>query len=259
MLVCIELFLLDNTLMNGLILALSAAVSGFRLRRTAAICCALTGAVYALLAMSCLPLLLHPVFKLTAGLLMALPFRFHGKYGYLKSLGALFFSAFVIGGTLFGITLLFGGKLQQGTLIGSVPTRIALIAMVLCALLPGFVRMLHQTRFLKDQFVRLRLTQSGRQKEMQALIDTGNHLREPLSGLPVIIVQKADITQCGKPVPYSTIAGTGILNALRPERIELFDRNWVEIDAMIASSPYPIENADAIIGTNALPFHLKIK
>lgn len=257
--ICIELFLLDNTLMNALVLLLASAFTGFRMHRLPAFLSALGGAVYALIALWFLPMLLHPFFKIVVGLVMVFALRFTGKYGYLKASGAVSLAALLMGGLVFALTFLTGGTLQQGVLVGTAPARIALCSITLCALLPRVIRALRNAQCLSSHSVRIRITQAGKQKELSALVDTGNLLTEPVSGLPVIVVQQFQNQQWGKPVPYATIHGTGTLNACKPERIELFDQGWVELDAMIASAPYPICDADAIIGANALPGNLKIQ
>lgn len=65
----------------------------------------------------------------------------------------------------------------------------------------------------------------GRTARFTALIDTGNRLREPFSGLPVLIAESrlvADLLPADLPlrrIPYGGLGGSGFLEAFRPETL----------------------------------------
>lgn len=70
--------------------------------------------------------------------------------------------------------------------------------------------------------VELSLKVGGRTRRFPALIDTGNRLREPLSGLPVLIVESRvlrDILPPGgyRAVAYDALNGGGTLRCFRPD------------------------------------------
>ena len=65
-----------------------------------------------------------------------------------------------------------------------------------------------------------------------ALIDTGNSLREPLTGYPVAVLSKARGNEISKEVgeeltgrlcliPYKTVGGKGLLYGFRPDAISV--------------------------------------
>jgi len=67
---------------------------------------------------------------------------------------------------------------------------------------------------------------TGRQIKFRALIDTGNRLREPLSGLPVIVAEEhllGEILQSGRPkmrtVRFGGVGGNGLLSCFKPDRL----------------------------------------
>ncbi len=97
--VSVELFLLDNLLMDYLILRLAAVFASVRLRALPALCAAAAGAVYALLATAYVPTLNTLVPKLLLGLVMALPLgRGRSRRAYLRGLACLYLAAFLSGG-----------------------------------------------------------------------------------------------------------------------------------------------------------------
>lgn len=90
--------------------------------------------------------------------------------------------------------------------------------------------------------IRMRISTRMGQTEVEAMIDTGNRLHEPLSGLPVVIVgrkhlqgllderslyEKENRLMPGfRLVRYGTIGGTGEMKCFRPESVMIF-RNGV--------------------------------
>ena len=75
----------------------------------------------------------------------------------------------------------------------------------------------------------------------KSLMDTGCNIKEPFSGLPVIIVEKEliDTKEIEKEnmriIPYSTLSGEGMLKAYKPRKIEI-DGKEVKSGCYIAIS-----------------------
>ena len=65
------------------------------------------------------------------------------------------------------------------------------------------------------------------QYSFSSMVDTGCSLKEPFSGLPVIIAEREIINEADIPkshmrvVPYSTLSGEGALYAYKPKKIEI--------------------------------------
>ncbi len=84
--------------------------------------------------------------------------------------------------------------------------------------------------------IRLRLCSRGRIVRFPALIDTGNRLREPISGLPVVIVE-ASLVRSLLPergyrvLSYGALGGQGRLACFKPECL------WIERRGKLRRSP----------------------
>lgn len=112
-----------------------------------------------------------------------------------------------------------------------------------------------------DQYT-ISASRGGRSITFQALGDTGNHLEESFSGLPVVVIslsaakplltdaerfallsgREGAIAEAGlRPVLYSTVSGSGILGAFRPDKTEVYlDGMPRRIDVYFAVSPRPV-------------------
>ena len=259
--ISIEWFLLDNTLMNFCVLSLAAALSGLRLRPPlAAALCAL-GGVYALVCLAVLPALNTPIPKLLFACVISLGLQTTSMRAYGRGVFCVLASAALLGGLMLLVSLLFGkagqSGMQNGALIGSIETRAALVGVVLAALLPRMLRALRNAARTEALHVPLRFELDGVRMELDALIDTGNLLNEPVTGLPVVLVCTSAANsgkQEGYPVRFCGVNGEGVVLARRAERAKIcIDGIWRDTDIMVARSPIPIVGAKAIVGNSALP------
>ena len=93
--------------------------------------------------------------------------------------------------------------------------------------------------YLDHQSRRFLVEQNGKSVQIRARADTGNTLREPFSGLPVLVCTPsalgeavpaglAGLLERGEPpgpgsslrlVPFESLGGSGVLPAFRPERV----------------------------------------
>ena len=87
----------------------------------------------------------------------------------------------------------------------------------------------------------MRVACMGNVYSVPACIDTGNILRESVSGKPVIVAYIPELqNRANIPVPMTTVRETGVLYALRADMITL---DGVPTDALLAICPEKLENA----------------
>lgn len=252
--VSIEWFLLDNTMMNLCIFLLASALSGTRVRFGPVCLFSIAGAVYALLSLFVWPWLGRLPVKLIAFITFALPMREKGTSLLIMTV-CLLLSAAMIGGAVVGIALLTGGTvMMNGTIIGTLPLRSALIALSIVLLLPRIVRSLLQRREPRSLYTDILVQMPDSERQYRALIDTGNLLIEPVSGLPILLLYDADVPP-ERMVVYATQNGEGILFAAKPKRVSLPDYGDCEINCYVARAVQPIPDAEAVLPAKLLPYH----
>ena len=104
------------------------------------------------------------------------------------------------------------------------------------------------------------LTHQGHTVTLTALVDTGNLLRDPLTGLPVIVVSRRAARRLTPlPAPGSllpgmrlisvrTAAGSALMAIFRPQRVRvLTGQTWREVRAMVGLSPNGYDGAQALL------------
>ena len=241
----IELFLLDNMLMDMLICRLAAAMCGRRLHIQRALAFSAAGAIYAAFAHTAPRLNTLPC-KILLSLIMAFALPCNGIREYFAGLAGMCAAAFIIGGSAFFAVYATGGA-ANGSFIGGVPLRIMLFAASAAAAMPSLARRLRQRRIQSQATHILTITRHGQTYTLSAIVDSGSSLIEPVSGLPVAVAyipgESGDI-----PIPISTVQGSGILMAFRPDRAEY---GGIELDILVALSDKPL--AQALLPPAALP------
>lgn len=126
------------------------------------------------------------------------------------------------------------GVMQMAGVRGGVPGVGAIVMAWAAVTMAVFWAGTEADRGMK-RFVRLRICAAGGMLEVNALIDTGNRLREPFSGLPVLIIGRASVLDllgrvrqdgnrvdvfCGsRSVHYGVLGGEGEMQCIRPESV----------------------------------------
>lgn len=138
----------------------------------------------------------------------------------------------------------------------SLPTSLALLAACcLTPLLSGGV-----PRPAPVCCATVELMHQGHTVVLTALVDTGNLLRDPLTGLPVIVVSRraarklTPLPAQGQLLPgmrlisVRTAAGSALMAIFRPQRVRVLSgQTWREVRAMVGLSPDGYDGAQALL------------
>ena len=255
--ITIEPFLFDNTLMNCCVYLLTAAWMGVRVRMLPVLGVSFLGALYALIALFYVPLLREPLLKALFFLLLSAPlFR---RAGWFRTIPYLLLSAALTGGTAMLLTLYFGGSVYaDGTMIGTVPVRAAMLSTVAACSLPRLIRRLLLIRRRNSLYTRITVQLETHVYRLDALIDSGNLLREPVSGLPVLLIER-DVDRPTYPIPFDKLSGSGVLFGERPVSVLLTEYGNTAVDCVCAKAPEQIGRAQAILPESLLPYDWRVQ
>lgn len=117
---------------------------------------------------------------------------------------------------------------------------------------------------LAPRVCRLSIRQGGKTVTLWAKADTGCALREPFSGLPVIVCQASalkELLPCQgeeldglRLVPFESVGGSGVLPAFRPERVQLLPEGQV-LSCYVAlwEREFPTQEFQALYGPDQFP------
>lgn len=165
-------------------------------------------------------------------------FGYGGRIQYLKTVAVFYIVSFLMGGVTVGLMYVTGapGLAANGSVYLHQATWMQVAAGVFVTWVLGnwladFIR----GKLQKEKvFTSMEVEISGKKWEMRAFVDTGNFLRDPVSGKPAAVLSAS----CGKKlmeevagageesletricvIPYSTVGEKGILQGVRPDRV----------------------------------------
>ena len=223
MAVSIEAYLLVNFAMDFLATVVIARSLGRVRWRRVALAAALGAVWAALIQLPRLRALRSPLGAAALPfLLAAVAMPPDGVRTALETGLALLGGGIFLGGVQLAAQRLFGGAGAAAFLAGALLGALALVA----------ATDMRKKRMVTWE-VRVFLAAGGGEARFRALVDTGNRLREPFSGLPVLICERgvlADVLPAGydalppgeappgfRQVGYGALGGSGRLNCFRPE------------------------------------------
>lgn len=215
----LESYVLYNAAMNSLLLFGSGRLAGLRAHWARLAGAAVLGTVYAVLAGLSSFLFLQTWYcKLICALAMiAAAFAPNSARSLAQTCLCFFVSAFLLGGTGFSLMYLLGAR-GFGWEIASL---LAVAGGIGCIVLVGGIKNACFGKVLRQ----VTLYAEGTAISFPALIDTGNRLTEPLTGLPVMIVSRGAVGDTafprGNPVAFSSMGGRGMLDAFEPDSMTI--------------------------------------
>ena len=182
---------------------------------------------------------------------------------YAASVALTFGVGMLIGGIMTSAFLKLGNNASYVEIGGTVATvwgdlpiwKFALFALISALITWGLGKLFRRKRAIRTCILRVRF--NGRERELTALVDSGNLLEDPVSGTPVIFLKEkaavglprdmlfamkngvASLSACDagslRVIPTGTVNGSGIMLAAVSERVSLrADGAWESRRALIA-------------------------
>lgn len=240
MTIYIDVVLIENLCMNYIILFATSYILRIKRRHFRLLVSALLGGIYSIFTyMQILPVYSNPLIKIVLSVAMVyLAYNAKNVKLLMKQIVIFYLTSFVFGGCAFA--LLYYVKPQEilmknGMYIGTYPLKIALLGGIVGFTITVIAFKVVKYRMTKkDIFCCIDIYLKEKHVKVKAIIDTGNMLKDPISRMPVIVVEKDILYEI---LPY------GILNNL--EKIiggdtdnKIYDRDSVEYISKFKVIPY---------------------
>ncbi|MDD3838967.1 MAG: sigma-E processing peptidase SpoIIGA [Clostridia bacterium] len=193
--VYLDVLFIQNIIMNYIILWSVKKLMKIRTSDIRLIAASALGGVYAIFALyPNFELLMNAPTKFILSLLMVLiAFSTHNLSEYFKVLGVFYLMTFVFGGAAFGLFYFtnVGIVLKNGIFyIHSFPFKLLMVSSIFAWLIVKYSWIHIKKKRLKGNFLMdIIIYFDQKQVALVALLDTGNSLSDPLSDLPVIVVE----------------------------------------------------------------------
>lgn len=159
----------------------------------------IVGSVYAILSyMSLLEIYASTILKILLSISMIyIAFKPYNLKSLCKQLLIFYLTSFTFGGVAFALLYFVRPQdilMKNGVLIGMYPIKIALLGGIVgFTIITIAFKTIKGRLSKKDMLCYVKIMFNGKEKQVKALIDTGNLLKEPITGVPVIIVEKNEL------------------------------------------------------------------
>ena len=196
MTVYLDVVLIENLCMNYIILFATAYILKIKVNPIRIILSALLGGIYAILAyMEILEIYSNIFLKIVLSIAMIyLAFKPKTMKQLIKELIFFYLISFVFGGCAFALLYFIKPQnilIRNGSYVGTYPIKIAILGGIV-----GFTIMVIALKFIKSKFskkdIYYKITIWFKENNVTttAIIDTGNMLKDPITSMPVVIVEK---------------------------------------------------------------------
>lgn len=199
MTVYLDIILLENLCMNYIILFATGLICKIKIKQIRIIIASILGGIYSILSFApILKLYSNIILKIILSITMIyIAFKPEGIKKLAKELILFYLVSFAFGGCAF--CLLYFIKPQEilmrnGYLTGTYPIKIALLGGIVGFVIVNIAFKLVKGKISKkDMFCNIEIFLKKKSINIRAMIDTGNLLKDPISGIPVIVVEKREL------------------------------------------------------------------
>jgi len=265
--VYLDIVLLENFIMNYIIIFSTAIISKSNIRHSKIILASLLAGLYSILNYIWKIGNFEIAIKFLISIMIVLiAFDSHKIKTIIKQLILFYLVSFTFGGVSFMLLFLIDSKnvvFENGLLVGTYPIKITIISGIFGFIIIACVSFIVRDRLkTKSMLCDLEIFYKGKYKKLKTMIDTGNLLKEPISGTDVIIVEKNSLREIidddildnlssiiggkwlgsneyvyqykFKVIPFSSLGNNnGLLIGFKPDYIKIYDDEECVYDNVI--------------------------
>lgn len=211
MTVYLDIVFLENILMNYIIIFATAVVLKVDYKRWRIFLASCIGAVYTVVMyLNIISIYSNFIMKFILSMVIVyISFKPKSIKKMIKYLIIFYLVSFVFGGCVFALMYFLQPQMAQirnGVYVGAYPIKIALIGGIVAFTVIQISFKIAKTKLIKkDMVYDVEVVLNKKSMKVKALLDTGNLLKDPITGFPVIVIEHKSL---------NSIISTKILNNL---------------------------------------------
>lgn len=196
MTVYVDIVLLENICMNYIILFGTAYIIKIKIKHIRIILASLLGAIYAVLSYTeIVPIYTSLPIKIVLSICMVyIAFTPKKIKGLIKELVVFYLVSFALGGCAFALLYIVRPQdifIHNGVYIGTYPLKIALLGGIVGFIITYIAFKIVKSRVSKNEIIyKAIINIEEKNIEINVLLDTGNMLKDAISGDAVIVIER---------------------------------------------------------------------
>ena len=200
MTVYLDVVFLENVLMNYIIIFATGVVLKDECKKWRIFAGSLVGAVYTIVMyLNIIPIYSNFFMKLLLSIVIVyVAFKPRSVKRLIKDLVIFYLVSFVFGGCVFALMYFLKPQMAQirnGVFVGAYPLKVAIIGGIVAFIVLQISFKIVKTKISKkDMIYTVEVNLNGKSTQVKALLDTGNLLKDPITSLPVVVIEQKSLS-----------------------------------------------------------------
>lgn len=202
MTIYIDIVLIENLIMNYIILLATGIIAKEKIKHIKLILASLLGAIYTLIAyVNILEIYTNFALKILLSILIVyIAYNPQSVNKMWKMLLLFYLTSFAFGGAAFALIYIVKPKdilMKNGLFLGTYPLKTIILgtAIAFGIIITAF-SIVKSKITKKDIIYDIEIKMNNKLIKTKALVDTGNMLKEPISNMPVVVIERVLLYNC---------------------------------------------------------------
>ncbi len=197
MTIYIDVVFIENIIMNYIIILATALITKNKINHIRFLLSSAIGAIYTVVAyITKFKIYSNIIFKFFLSIIIVYTaYNPQGIKKMWKKLLFFYLTSFLFGGVAFALIYVIKPQdilMKNGLFLGMYPLKtIAISAIIAYLIIIGAFKLIKNKMQKKNLYCKLRVCLNKKIVETIAMIDTGNLLKEPISNIPVVIIERS--------------------------------------------------------------------
>lgn len=199
MTIYIDIIILENLIMNYIILYATGLISKNRIYYFRILCASLIGAIYSVAQyVSDLQIYSNLIMKVSLSIIIVfVAFNPQGVKKLCKQLLLFYLTTFTFGGVATYLIYMLKPEnviIRNGMFVGTYVLKVIFIGAIVGTIILIISFKLAKNKITKkDMICQVKIVLNKKEKILNAIVDTGNMLKEPITGNPVMVVERTSL------------------------------------------------------------------
>ncbi|WP_343008780.1 sigma-E processing peptidase SpoIIGA [Clostridium celatum] len=254
--VYLDIFIFENFIINIFLLLLTFKIQRIKYNIKLLYLSSLLGALYALVIFYNVMILTSILAKLVVAIVMIYIAIDNRKItNIIKSTFIFFMIAFMLGGMCFSFVVMQNTYLvgQDFVIENNSFKEVALALIIVFICITRIIDSIKERAIIKNFIYDIYIREGNNTLQIKGFLDTGNELREPVTNLPCILIEKNYFDQFNiqdkdkYTIRYKTISKDGAVQGFKGESIKIRneeDKSWINVDAIICECEGKLSKTD---------------
>lgn len=196
MTIYLDVIMLENLCMNYIILFATGYLMKIKMKQLRIICSSILGGAYAVVSyLEILPIYSSFGMKILLSIIMVyLAYKPKSFKNLCKQLIIFYLTSFAFGGCAFALLYFIRPQdifIRNGVYVGTYPIKVAFLGGIVGFIVVYIAFKIVKTKLnKKDMIYEIQIKIEEKTINLKAMLDTGNMLKDPISGMPVVVVEK---------------------------------------------------------------------